>query len=473
MVFVVVFACAAEAQVRTWTDATGKYSIEAELVGIKDGKVQLRRADGRGVAIALEKLSAADQEYVKRHTPGGAARAEEPAEPAADDAPDAPKPVWMTDLAKMRIPRAKVTGQIHGREFAPERAELSNGVLTLHQGKDFFPDLALSLFLFLKEGESVEGKKFRVAPTARYSSPHVHVQWREKPGDSFPQRDIIMDGYAMILEFGKKASGKIPGRIYLSLPDKQRSFAAGSFTVVFDDETSEPGTGDIAGKVTLAGAAPGGWLNVDCLGKNPKGDLECPGAGIKLDGSSAFANSTTWKPRNSLVRWDQKTMSGIHKHINRPPGAYLVLARASHNASSGSGMSEVLFDGYFDAKWVQIKAAGESVAADLSIEPEAMGALEITVRGGSKERAVVCVPLDAQGQLPLPGAVYYLQSSCGAKLENGKAVVRFLREGKYQVAIGPWQPGTLLPAAKADVEVKRGQTARVELTPVKPDATPR
>ena len=59
----------------------------------------------------------------------------------------------------------------------------------------------------------------------------------------------------------------------------------------------------------------------------------------------------------------------------------------------------------------------------------------------------------------------YLQGTCAAKLENGKVAFQFLREGKYRVAIGPWQPGTLLPAATADVEVKRGQTAHVELIP--------
>jgi len=61
---------------------------------------------------------------------------------------------------------------------------------------------------------------------------------------------------------------------------------------------------------------------------------------------------------------------------------------------------------------------------------------------------VVCVPLDARGQLPLPGAVLHLLGSSTPRLEGGKAVVRFLREGKCQVAM--WQPGTLLPAAKAD-----------------------
>jgi hypothetical protein len=279
---------------------------------------------------------------------------------------------------------------------------------------------------------------------------------------------MFMEKIAVVLEFGKKQAGKIPGRVYVSLPDKDKSFVAGTFLVVLDDETSEPGTGDIAGHITLEGPAPQGWISVECLGQNPDGQLEAPGAGIKLDGSCSYGNCLTWKPRNSLVRWDDVRGAGTHKHINRPPGQYLVLARASHDAPPGAeGMSESVFDGYFDAKWVEIKVAGESVTADLSIELAAAGSLEVAVAGGGKASTVVCVPLDAQGQLPLPEAIHYLQGTCGAKLENGKTVIRVLREGKYRVAIagGLAQPGTPQPAAAADIDIKRGQTARVELTP--------
>jgi len=46
---------------RTWTDATGTYKIEAELVRVADGKVELKKADGTVVSVPLDKLSAADQ----------------------------------------------------------------------------------------------------------------------------------------------------------------------------------------------------------------------------------------------------------------------------------------------------------------------------------------------------------------------------------------------------------------------------
>jgi len=46
---------------RTWSDATGKFKIEAELVRVADGKVELKKADGTVVSVPLDKLSAADQ----------------------------------------------------------------------------------------------------------------------------------------------------------------------------------------------------------------------------------------------------------------------------------------------------------------------------------------------------------------------------------------------------------------------------
>lgn len=64
----VVLACAAEAEVRTWTDATGNHSVQAELVEVKNGRVHLRKADGGLAAVPLARLSAADREYVERHT---------------------------------------------------------------------------------------------------------------------------------------------------------------------------------------------------------------------------------------------------------------------------------------------------------------------------------------------------------------------------------------------------------------------
>ncbi len=50
---------------RTWTDASGKFTIFAKLRGVQDGKVALQKQDGELVVLPLEKLSEADQKLLK------------------------------------------------------------------------------------------------------------------------------------------------------------------------------------------------------------------------------------------------------------------------------------------------------------------------------------------------------------------------------------------------------------------------
>jgi hypothetical protein len=52
---------------RTWADKTGAHSITAELIEVKEGSVRLKRQDGKIVTIPVEKLSDADQAYLRDH----------------------------------------------------------------------------------------------------------------------------------------------------------------------------------------------------------------------------------------------------------------------------------------------------------------------------------------------------------------------------------------------------------------------
>ena len=52
------------AEGREWTDTTGKFKIEAELVSVADGNVQLRKKDGSMISVPLDKLSQEDREFL-------------------------------------------------------------------------------------------------------------------------------------------------------------------------------------------------------------------------------------------------------------------------------------------------------------------------------------------------------------------------------------------------------------------------
>jgi hypothetical protein len=58
------------AQMRTWSDSSGKHQMKAKFVEVTDGKVKLEREDGSEFSIELKKLSDADQKYVAEQQGG-------------------------------------------------------------------------------------------------------------------------------------------------------------------------------------------------------------------------------------------------------------------------------------------------------------------------------------------------------------------------------------------------------------------
>ena len=54
------------AKIRVWTDRSGTHKTEAAFIDFKDGKVTLKKKDGTDVCPPLDSLSDADQRYVKQ-----------------------------------------------------------------------------------------------------------------------------------------------------------------------------------------------------------------------------------------------------------------------------------------------------------------------------------------------------------------------------------------------------------------------
>ncbi len=135
-----------------------------------------------------------------------------------------------TNPATVSIPETPVSGKIHGLDFTIEKAVLENGVLTLRQGKDQFPDLALDVMMFIKQGEPAEGKKLQVAADQAPGKPLLRLQWREA-GQGLPKTENFQTNYSLVLEFGKIKDGKLPGKIHVALPDQSKSSLSGTFVI--------------------------------------------------------------------------------------------------------------------------------------------------------------------------------------------------------------------------------------------------
>jgi len=56
------------AKVRTWTDRSKSFSVEAQFLGLKDGKINLHKMNGVKIAVPVAKMSLEDLEYVEQLT---------------------------------------------------------------------------------------------------------------------------------------------------------------------------------------------------------------------------------------------------------------------------------------------------------------------------------------------------------------------------------------------------------------------
>ena len=143
-------------------------------------------------------------------------------------------PVWMADLSKANIPQKPATGRLHGEPFTIERAELQQGTLSLRQGSAFFADLEFKLFLFVDSYTRLEGQFLDILdeenPPVK-TVPHVYMSWKPDP-KSLPKSKSWTGDYVIRLKFGQAKNGRLPGQIYLCLPDMKQSFVAGTFEAI-------------------------------------------------------------------------------------------------------------------------------------------------------------------------------------------------------------------------------------------------
>jgi thiol-disulfide isomerase/thioredoxin len=84
------------AEVRSWSDATGKFKVEAEFQSLKDGKIHLRTTQGKDIAVPLERLSDKDRAVAEKLSVG-----EKPAQEAAPKKPAAVDPKVETQLKEL------------------------------------------------------------------------------------------------------------------------------------------------------------------------------------------------------------------------------------------------------------------------------------------------------------------------------------------------------------------------------------
>lgn len=131
------------AEVRTWKDSTGKYSVEAEMVDFEDGKVQLRKSDGLVVAVPLAKLSEVDRRYVESQT--AKSETEEQGEPmpanSAELEPEPEADEGAAHEAKPIVCKLELKRSAEGRTSRSSAGASANAILSNVSPQRFFSQI--------------------------------------------------------------------------------------------------------------------------------------------------------------------------------------------------------------------------------------------------------------------------------------------------------------------------------------------
>ena len=154
--------------------------------------------------------------------PSTTSRTQTTTAPPSSQAQSPSASAWTLDLSHVSVPNQPASGSFRGTNFVGQTFRYKNGLLTISSADGF----AFLIKLGLKKGDPVGETSWRVLPSDTAPSCKVSLRWKQ---DGKTTQHGFGNGYALTLQFGKPAHNRIPGKIYLCLPDGQKSYVAGTF----------------------------------------------------------------------------------------------------------------------------------------------------------------------------------------------------------------------------------------------------
>jgi hypothetical protein len=138
-------------------------------------------------------------------------------------------PEWTLETATAKIASGKVNGSISGAAFVADRAYLQKSptgyILIVRQGQAIQADRELLIYLNLKSGEKLDGKSWTIARSETNGVPRVAKRWITGGRQNLKS---YTGGYAMKIEFGQMAEEILPMRLFVALPDDEKSVISGA-----------------------------------------------------------------------------------------------------------------------------------------------------------------------------------------------------------------------------------------------------
>jgi hypothetical protein len=185
-------------------------------------------AAGAAVFVFRDRLFKSDKPVPSNHGVTVTNAAPKP-QPKPVVAPPANDTNWLLTLDNAVIPSATAAGRIHGQDFIIERAYFQNGTLTLRAGTKGKIEFGVQINFSGSTPELLAGKNLDILADTNKSA-RVTLHWKDDTGAV--QKNSYDINYAMRLEFGALAKGKLPGKIYLCTPDAEKSYVMGTFNAV-------------------------------------------------------------------------------------------------------------------------------------------------------------------------------------------------------------------------------------------------
>ena len=185
-----------------------------------------------------------------------------------------PQTIPVADVSKAAFPHQAAAGSLHGEPFKVDRvllqatsspvmmqghtASITQYNLTFHAGTKLTDLREVVVHLNMKSGTKLPGQLITAQPatlgTPAWQQQHgikgagggvplgvagVHITWVPKD-QPVPQSWYVSDKFSLRLQFGQPNKSGLPGQIILRLPDKEKSWVGGNFTLTPEPQDPEP-----------------------------------------------------------------------------------------------------------------------------------------------------------------------------------------------------------------------------------------
>lgn len=123
--------------------------------------------------------------------------------------------------------QAGLVGELGGRSFRADRAQLSQGVLSLQQGEDFIPEQEIRIIVGLDASWITSRQEIFVRP-GDASVPEVQISVLPD-GEAYPETRVVKAGYSLELQLAPVDENQLKGFIQLVIPGPVSEYLVGEF----------------------------------------------------------------------------------------------------------------------------------------------------------------------------------------------------------------------------------------------------